>query len=177
MVWITIEKKRRKKSFEAQNVGLRLQNLCRTVTVWKELNLLNKFSPARDDTRLSLHGIHGTVSLHWTVASSVRWAYHAQRRRTLACTETLVISQVSVQHYCFLCYLHSRFHCWVAVIVASIFLPQEAKKQFHFTFTFAGLNGVFFPIVPCRTRHFALRYVVTKSKHSWVNWHGHTSAR
>ena len=36
-------KKNAEKSYEAQNV--RLQNICRRVTMWKELNLLNKLLP------------------------------------------------------------------------------------------------------------------------------------
>ena len=56
-------KKNEEKSLEAQNEGLRLQNLRRTVTVSKESHAEQDLA-ARDDTRLSLHVMHGTVSLH-----------------------------------------------------------------------------------------------------------------
>ena len=56
-------KKNEEKSLAAQNEGLRLQNLRRTVTVSKESHAEQDLA-ARDDTRLSLHVMHGTVSLH-----------------------------------------------------------------------------------------------------------------
>ena len=56
-------KKNKERSFEAQNVGLCLQNFGLMVSL-KRVEFVEQVLAARNDTRLSLHVMHGTVSLH-----------------------------------------------------------------------------------------------------------------
>ena len=79
---VNYDKKNEGESNEAQNVCL--QNFCAHGDSLKGVELVEQVLATRDDKRLSLHVMHGNVSLHRSIASCVRWVHHTQKRRTLA---------------------------------------------------------------------------------------------
>ena len=103
----------------------------------KGVELVEQVLATRDDTRLSLHVMHEIVALHWPIAGCVRWAYHTQMRKTLAVRRPwwfprLVSEIIAFVLPPFLFPKLGRFYrceCYSA----------PGSKNFHFTFTFAGL--------------------------------------
>ena len=122
--------------------SVRVQNFCRTVTVWKELNLLNKFLQ-----HVTTHACLCTWGTEKFPFTEVSWLYQVCSPHTKAkhacCTETLVISQVSVRNYC--CYLTSIF---VSLLGSHLLLRMpfclKKLKHLHFGLISQDFQGVFF---------------------------------
>ena len=131
----------------------------------KGVELVAQVLAARDDTRLSLHVMHGPVSLHWAIAKLCHVGEPHTKAKNVCCPETLVISQVSVRNI-------------IAFILLSFLFPLLVRGKIISDSVLQVFQGVF-STVSFSTRHFALR------PHKKVNtvvsavryWHGHSSVR